>query len=367
MKREKAIRTAVILLLITVFASAVCACHKNNNGNGTADASAVPTEQQGASEAPSVTEPASTPIISSEEPAQSSAPEETAFPVPVESDKPSDPSVTPGPSQSDTPTAVPTEQPTPLPTATPEPDPVTELTWLALDVPVYFDLDFDTRPEKIELKLTNSGNEDSVFTIMVTLGGSGSVLIDSFEADMFYNAAVNNFNTGDNRAEIVVSTGKGVRERTTKLYRINSVSNGFNIYSTEGRIDSINDNSLILRRYADIMGTWECVNSFVLSRDSFSLEKVNRMWTVVPESGRLCTVSNDILIGIYSTGSDNLTAFLTPGEKLYPIATDMESIIDVCLETGENGYITVTVNGNGEFLYSGQPMDNWFSDLDYLN
>ena len=366
MKRDPAAKTAEVMLCIIIAVLSVCACHHNNGGDPSADASASPALTEVVTPSPGETEPAATPVITTEEPDDSSAPDETAFPVPTEPVGSASPSETSGPVVTATPTVVPTEQPTPLPTATPEPDPVTELTWLALDEPVYFDLDFDTRPEKIELKLAEPGNEESVFSIMVTLGGNGTVLIDSFEADAFYNAAVNNFNTGDNRAEIVVSTGKGVRERTTKLYRINASSNGLNIYSLEGRIDSIIDNSILLRRYADIMGTWECVNSFVLSRDSFSLEKVNKMWTVVPESGRLCTVSQDMLIGIYSTGGDNLTAFLTPGEKLFPVATDMESVIDVCLESGENGYISITVNG-GEFLFSGRPMDEWFSDLVYLN
>lgn len=362
MKRTWALKALAVLISIIIAAVSVCACNHNRNESDPVKESDGPAASSVPSDTEMATDAAQTEPVSSDGPSQSGDPEAT--PSPTDPEEGSDP--TAEPTQAPIPTAVPTEAPTPQPTAAPKPDPVTGLTWLSLNEPEYCDLDFDGNNEKIELKLSESGNGESLFSIMVTLDG-GAVLLDSIVADRFICGFINNFNTGDNRVEIGVSIGRGNKERTTKIYKLNTASNGFNICSVDGWVDSVSSDTILLRRYVDLMGTWECANSFVLGRNDFALEKVNNLWTVIPEAGRLCTVSTDILVGIYSSGSENITAFLSAGEKLYPVATDLETIIDICLETGENGYMTITLSSDGDILYSGKNMDSWFFDLSYIN
>lgn len=315
--------------------------------------------------------PGSAPYVVPTVPAQPSVPADmTQTPaVPTQSNSASTPAPTPSPVPTPTPTAEPTgtpaaaNTPTPTPSATPAPDPVTALTWLEPGSSVTCDLDFDFKYETVELNHSVNSAGVNLITLRVKVGKNGKTLEDTFVADSFVSALINNFNSGDNRVEIIVSTLNGVRDEQIRAYRLNERSDGLSICKLSGTVFQIDDNSIRVHRYVDLMGTWDCVAPFSFSYDSFALVQNGTDWDVLRDPGRTCTVAKDLLVGIYSSGNDNLSTFVYEGSLIYPLATDLQSRVDIVLESGAHGFITVTVGPDGRFLYGGVHLDDFFSDL----
>lgn len=359
----------------------------------TADSSTEPFETPSApdeSGEPDETENA--PAGNTDEPAVTAEPGKTA--KPEGSEPPRDtmpptsrtqaPTNAPGPVQpgqntpapTDKPTAAPTNKPTPSPapaatstpkpTATPKPDPVTSLTWMDPDGTYYCDMNFDGKDEKIELYVKDKENGRQSVTVKVTVGGSGKVALDTFEAESYINGLINNFNSGDNRVEIVVCTSESEKDKTVRAYRLNSASSGLLKCTTPGWIESVTGNAIKLHCNLDLLGTWECTASFSFDRESFAFVRVDEKWTVLPVANRWCTVSAMFTAGIYSSGTENQAMFINPGTKLYPVATDYSSIMDLVTDTGMKIYISIEVADGRAVFEGGDSFETCFSDLNYL-
>lgn len=325
-----------------------------------APTSGAPTASASATEPHSDPTPAATQVSGATPTPAAPTPAASADPVPTAVPTASAPSAEP----TGTPSAPAT--PTPPPTPTPVPDPVVTTTWLELGSKVYCDLDFDSKPEQIELNIADNPSGVSLVTLRIIVGKNNKTLEDSFPAETFINALVNNFNSGDNRVEIIVSGRMGERDEQLKAYRLNERSDGLRSCKLEGSLYQIDGNSVRIHRYVDLMGTWDCIASFSFDSENFRLIQNGADWEVLRDHGRVCTLAEDILAGIYSSGSDNLTTFVEAGTRIYPIASDLTSRIDIVLESGAHGFITVTVGEDGRFMYGGTHLDDYFTDLYFL-
>lgn len=290
----------------------------------------------------------------------------TAGPTATPTPKPAE--ATPSPVASPIPTSTPGDPntPTPVPTATPAPDPADAFTQLEPGTPVLFDLDYDGEPEEIVVTRSEGAGLGSIVTISVKVGKNGKTLEDSYRADVVTDAFINNFNSGDHRAEIVVSTQVGSRDRTVKCLKLNSGSNGLVGCSTEGVVTDVSGEAIIIHRYIDLMGTWECSAAFAFSYSDFALEQTSPEWTVIREGDRWCTLSSSVFLGLDSTGGNNEVKWLDSGTMMYPVATDLQSYIDVKLESGASGYLPISVDGSGNILYGEKSISEIFSDLTFI-
>lgn len=270
---------------------------------------------------------------------------------------------TPEPGPTETP-AAPTEiipDETPAPATQPPEQVVTGLVWIDGSRTLKYDLDFDGKPETVEITASSS------VSVKITVGANGKVLSESVSAGRFFSVLINNFNSSDRRAEIIISTGSGNRQRNMLCLRLDSSSNALEKLNVEGKAVAADGDTLTVSRMLDVLGTWECTAAFKFASSGFKLEQQGEFWDVVRSEERWCTVSQEMLIGYYTSGLDNETGFIEPGYRMYPTRTDLNTIIDVTLDTGALGYLPITVGQNGELMYSGNPLTSWFSDLTFIN
>ncbi len=310
-------------------------------------------------------------------PAETAAPSDTVPPEVTETDDPAPdttPEATPAPGDTYSPTATPkptgtvaSPVPSGTPTASPEPTFGDGPIWLSESKPVYFDLDLDGKAEKIEISLKHKTGGTRYCTVKVTLGSDGSVLVDTYEADSFINGLVCDYSYGDKRAELFVSTAVGKRYDTLNCYRINAAGNGLMKCSVDGWLDEVSSGGLYVSKYADIMGTWIVSAEHELDLKSFRFICMDEVWQVKDPSTRWCTLSDDIIVGFYVSGIDNVAGFMEAGSKLRPIATDLVSVVDFISDTEALGYISITMTDSGEAMYNGKTMDHWFGDLIFID
>lgn len=405
MKKISIIKTVALMLCVLFALSSAWACvrHVKDDPKPTADPSALAT--QSSSEDPGATAEASMEPVDTAEPDASEDPDMTADPgatqeaganespaasaAPAKTDAPSNtaqPSAgqtesdaTPAPSQpsATTPASTPTPKPTatpltpatptPKPTNTPKPDPVTELTWMQPENTYYCDMDFDGKDEKIELNIKEKSDGKKSMTVKVTVGKSGNVLLDTFDIDSYVKGLINNFNTGDKRVEIALSTLTGTRDHVTRCYCLNDKSTGLLKSSQKGYIETVIGNKVNIHRYLDLFGTWECTAMFSFAADKFSFEMMDADWIVVPDSNRWCTVSEPFYAGVYSNGMENLAMLIDVGTKLYPTATDYRTRIDFTTDTGTKCYISIEIDPHDRAVFEGgDSFSDCFSDLTYM-
>lgn len=346
-----ALLCAVIILL-----SVLCGCAGKNGcaPSGTDDPTALNTDDPSTAVPTRETDQTNAPTVS---------PDETEIPAETASVNTEIPGFTPFPDETPTPGNPDTPAPaTPVPTVPPSDETLTGTVWLDSFCSVLYDLDLDGKPERIEIKKIASG-----VSLEVTVGAGGQKLMEELTADSLLSAVISDFNRGDSRAELIVSVLTGTRGHKLYCFRLNGASNGFETCSIDGRAESVDGDSLTVCRMLDVMGTWDCTALFVFSNSRFELNKPSQLWTVKRTEERWCTVSRDMLVGLYTTGLDNETTFLEPGYRLYPTSTDMESIINLTLDTGAHGYLTITIGPNGRPLISGSDLTEWFSDLTFIN
>lgn len=370
----------VLTALFILSLLCTCACIKFDSPQS---AEATPTNAA-ATEQPSVSEAAETPATAAPDVIPSpDAPAVTPVPFATPSPAATSSAVqTPAPSggASPTPVATPTattSAPTPTPTQSqpgvtpaPTPEPVAEtgLVWFDDSAPVYYDLDLDGKADKVDIDLIPISSYSYSCVLRVTVGASGKELMNSFTTEYFTKALINNFNSSDGRAEIIICGGTGNKGQTTRAYRLNSDSNGIDSVSVPGWIETVNGNSIEFGRYIDILGTWSCSATFAFAREGFALVQQGTEWHVHRDSDRWCTVSDEFLIELFLNNSnENYASFLYPGDKIYPTATDLSSYIRFTADTGDNGSINITVDGSGNVMINGDPVDNWFSDLQYID
>ena len=354
MKKTAGLLAAISLILVISMFFTGCSCSGTvdpTDPENTSDPSAMITDNPGGTDAAS--DPTKAP---------SSDPAGTADPAAFDPNNSGDPANTNDPAVN-TPapgdTAAPAQN-TPIPTMPPTDEPLTGTVWLECPCSVLYDLDLDGRPEKIELGM--SGRD---LTVSVTTGSGNMTYSERVTADSFLSAVVSDFNKEDGRAELVVSTLNGRRGHKLLALRLNKSSDGLDSCSADGWIESIDEGSIVIGRKIDIMGTWDCAAAFELSKNSFEFVMTDELWTVKRPEERWCTVSQDMLVGLYTTGPDNETTFLEPGYRMYPTSTDLSGIINVTLDTGAHGYLSVTFGQNGRPMYSGLDLTEWFSDLTF--
>lgn len=199
------------------------------------------------------------------------------------------------------------------------------------------------------------------------MGSNGKELSDSFVTEYFTKAFINDFNSGDKRAEIVLCCGKGNRGQVTKGYRLNSSSSELGRDSVPGWVENVSGNGFVMGRYVDIMGTWACTSTFGFSRSDFAFSQQGSVWEIHRDADRWCTVSEGFLVALYvNSSSENYAGYLYPGDRIYPTATDLRTYIDFVSDLEDRGCINITKDSGGEFLINGRPMGDWFSDLSYL-
>lgn len=398
MKANSSLRL-VAVIIITVFA--VCSlfgCGGSENNGGpettgepqaivTETTSAEPTAAPEASGQP-IPDESDAPVYpvetnapaGSEQPAASEqpGPDESVAPVfPVETAAPAgsdQPAVTPSPTFTAAPTVIPaTDDPfippedTPEPTSVPLPDPVMELTYIEFGREYFCDMDFDGKPDRIEVAVFTRDDASKQCSVKITLGSSGVTLMDSFVMDKYINGVINNFNTGDNRAELMLSIAIGTRDDEIRSYRINREGTGLLISLTEGWIDSVVGNNVSVAKYVDLMGTWECSCLHAFDVNEFELKPVYTEWKVKNEPDRWCTLSEPLLVGFNISGPENYVGFLESGDRLRPVSTDLTGRIDFITDTDVSGYVNVTFGGHSEAYIDGSSMDHWFSDLSFID
>ncbi|MCR5610215.1 MAG: hypothetical protein K6F68_00075 [Clostridiales bacterium] len=312
------------------------------------------------------------PVWVSDTPAITDSPVITVPPTPSET-----PSVTE--ISTETPTAVPTDTPdasptastpdvTPVPTAVPTPAPtaapvtVSGLTWLNVPAKVCCDLNFDGKLDLLELSYSQGR-----IILSVTVGKNGKNITVSKEADGIISAFVNDFGASGSRYEIVVSAAKGTRNEFILCARLNGLSSDLDTCLVDGWVDGIIDDKIKVARKIDVIGTWTCTSEFRFTSSGFSLDQVERYWNVVPEEGRWCTLSQQMFINYYTSGLENEMGFIYPGYRLVPVGTDLETKIDLRLDTMADAFISITVSSDGKLLYEGKEMSEYFSDLTFIN
>ena len=388
-------KPVAILLIILIAVTAICGCSHGKDKDPKPSAAPDTTANAGedSSEDPSLTEDPSaagyTPHPEGFTPEPGSTEDNTTTdPDATQGAATDSPNATPRPGESEAPhqsaspnTSVPTTSPvntaspvqpaapSPVPTDTPKPDPITALTNIAPGKEYSCDLDFDGKTEKISLGVKEREEGKKLLTLMVTLGNSGTVLVDSFYMERYYDGVINNFNTGDNRVEIVISTGAGARDEQIRCYRLDKASEALLIYTFGGRMESVGTDSISVAMYADLMGTWICTNELAFSYDEFALSPLNTEWFVRNEPNRWCTVSAPLFVGFYSSGNDNEFGYLQDGlgaDRIYPVSTDLVSRIDFLTDSNVRGFIDVTFDENHTAFYDHMTMDNWFSDLSFI-
>ncbi len=350
-KLNKTLLAAIAALLAAVMFFGGCSCNNTGDPSNTSDPSALNTGDPGNTGNDNTGTPSGGPDASALPPDQT--PDGSFGPgnTPAPGDNTPAPGVTPVPVQN-----------SPIPTTPPTNDTLTGTVWLECPCSVLYDLDFDGRPEQIEIKM--SGRD---ITVSVTTGSGLKTYADHVTADRFLAAVISDFNKGDGRAELVVSTLTGNRGHRLRCLRLNAASDGFDGHTAPGWIESVTDEGIVLGRMLDVMGTWDCIAAFAFDENSFELVMTDELWTVKRTTDRWCTVSVDLLVGLYTTGLDNETTFLDPGYRVYPTSTDMERVINLTLDTGAHGYVTITIGADGRPLLSGMDMTEWFSDLTFVH
>ncbi len=373
MRHNILLKRISLLLAASMLLAALCACSCAGQVDGeihpTQSAGAEPTAQAGA-DATETADASDNPNYTQNPNATPSADvTPSASVAPTVSDTPSASTVAGG-----TPTPTPVgitqnpNQPQVTPTPTPIPDPAVGMTWFDDSSPVWCDMDFDGHTEKIEIELVRLYSYTYTCYVRVTVGATGNTLSASFVTESFSSALLNNFNTGDGRVELLVCCSRGATEFSIHSYRLNANSDGFESAYTDGWIESAADNTVVVGRYQNILGTWACTASFAFSTAVFNLVQTGAEWTVYNDADRWCTVSQDMLVEFFvASGSDNVAGFIYVGERLFPTSTDMRTYIQFSLEDGRAGSITITLDAYGNILINSQNPNNWFSDLEYLD
>ncbi len=194
------------------------------------------------------------------------------------------------------------------------------------------------------------------------------MLKDTFTAEYFTKALINNFNTGDNRVEIVVSTGTGNRGQVIRAYRLNAASTALMSTKLDGWIETVGANSIEVGRYIDLLGTWGCTADFAFAASGFTLTQQSEAWQVHRDSERWCTVSKELIVELLTNSqTENCAGFLYYGDLIYPVETDLASYITFVSDLDETGNIEITVAAGGALLINGTPVDDWFLDLTYID
>ena len=371
--------TAAITVLLIAAMLWLCACNNSGSENNPGGDDVVVVHVSEDNNIPAVTPDA--PAVQTEATATGDVYTEdpNATPGPDDTEEPSseDPTASPDnseslPSGTDAdPTAAVTPvsgQETPAPTSSGQPDPYVAPLWFDDSAAVDYDMDFDGKNEKVEITLTPRSGYTYTCTVKVTVGASGKELTDTFSTEYFTKALLNNFNSGDGRAELLVCCGSGNRGQITKAYRLNANSNGLNSFGVNGWVETLKGSAIELGRYMDVLGTWACSADFEFSRADFSLVQTSADWTVHrDDENRWCTVSKTLIVElIINNGSENYAGFLSYGDRIYPTATDMSTYIKFVSDLEDIGSITVTTGSNGTLLINGESADNWFKDLEYL-
>ena len=371
--RFSALCLAAVLLLFC------CACRgSGNNGADPTEPAEIdvlaPTEggipADGTKE-PVVTENTATESAPTEqntdEPSEDPSESPDASVEPTEgTEAPTEIAATPTPTTA-IPTPIVSGQPTTAPTPTTVPDPSAAPLWFDDSAAVNYDMDFDGKPETVRIELTHQSGYSYNCKVSVKVGSTGTVITDSFTTEYFTKALLNNFNSGDGRAELLVSCGTGNRGQITKIYRLNANSTALQSIATNGWVETLGDNAIELGRYIDVLGTWACSCSFGFSTGDFSLRQISEAWQVHRDSNRWCTLSQSLLVEIFvNNANENYAGFLYYGDRIYPTETDLRSYIKFVSDLGDRGSITVTAGSNGTLLINGESPDHWFSDLQYI-
>lgn len=375
MKKQTAARLISIITVIIMITALFASCGRRPIYDDPTK-SAVPTAAATEKDALTTEEPRGTEASEPDGTSDPSVTPDGASPAPTDpadqSHRPPDtdgPDATePGHDTSPEPTAEPgvTDVPTETPKPADQPAPVSGPLWIYSSKKIFSDLDFDGSPERIDFAVI-PGATGVKCSVEVTVGKNGAVIRDEFTIKRFLKAYLNDFNKGDGRAELLVSVAAGTCDHFVRCYRLNADSSAFVRYAADGWLETASAGSVVIGRYYDLMGTWKCTAEHVLSRSGFVLEKTSEMWEVVREDGRWCTVADELIVGIYTSGGNNESVYLDRGDVLYPVSTDLEGIINVRLESGADGYIVVTFGQDGKPLMNGVPMDELFSDLTYIN
>lgn len=362
------IKKVLSFALAALFACCACACVHSPNG-GPADPDVIDVL------APTDAALSALPVQPTDPGVTETAPANTGEVdlTPEPSDEPTE-EATETPAPSETASAEPTPAPTAQGGATPTPytvvpDPYAAPIWFDDSAPVTYDLDFDGKPDKIRIEMKQQSGYNYTCTVTVTLGSNGKEIKDSFATEYFTKALVNNFNSGDHRAELLVSCGTGNRGQVTKIYRLNPGCTALMSISTNGWVETLaNDgNSFELGRYIDVLGTWACSCRFGFAASDLSLVQQDTAWMIHRDSDRWCTVSDTLLVEILiPNSSENYAGFLYYGDKIFPTESDLKTYIKFEADYGDIGTITVSVGGNGDLLINGQSPDSWFSDLTYI-
>ena len=227
-------------------------------------------------------------------------------------------------------------------------------------------MDHDGSAERIEFTV-NGGNGGVKCRLDITVGGTCIVLSDEVTVDRFLKGLLNDFNPDDGRTELLISVCRGTREFEMISYRLDDNSSALSRSVFPGWIETAHGNIIEVGRYYDIMGTWACTAEHTFSNKGSKLEQVSDLWLVKPEEGRWCTVANDLIVGLYTSGPNNESAYLTRGDILFPVSTDLSSIINIELESGAQGYMVVSFDSDGRPSLGGSSIDELFTDLTYIN
>lgn len=241
------------------------------------------------------------------------------------------------------------------------------------------DLDGDGAPESIQLKL--EGAEGEEYIALYLFGADGSFysydifalyLLGAWTADLdgdglmelmvecdYYSDdyAVFCFNYSEDAGMTVTQFTGLDRFETTDAY----TDAGY------GRITAVDGNRITLLGSQDVLGTWMAERDFLLENGKFELQDGLFRFVTTEEDWEYRPLMPQI--GLDVTLEDGSWARIGAGEKMLPIASDLNSIVHLITEDGFVCSLEIernTETGWG-YLINGEPDEEIFEYIPYAD
>ena len=243
----------------------------------------------------------------------------------------------------------------------------------------YIDLDGDGADESIQLKL--EGVEGEEYIALYLFGADGSFysydifalyLLDVWAADL----------DGDGRTELMVECDYYSDDYATFCFNYTedegmTITQFTGIDRTEiaddytdggyGKITKVDGGCITLTGSQDVLGTWMASRDFLLENGRFELQDGLFMMETNEEDWEYRPLIPQT--GLKVTMEDGSRAQIGAGEKLLPVASDLQSIVYLVTEDG--AVCSVDIARNEEtgwgFLIDGVPDEEIFEYIPYAD
>ncbi|MBR3381698.1 MAG: PT domain-containing protein [Clostridia bacterium] len=243
--------------------------------------------------------------------------------------------------------------------------------------PVEFDLDFDGKPDTIELVDNGStGNSERArtYTVYVTLGSDpeNRILLDAFEDIESCALRVLDCDTGDERLDLLFNAFGAQLSEIVVAWRIND-EGSFSAFPI-GRMAIIVTDST---EAFDAHGSFDATLGIPIATrtEIFDTQYLPARMTLTDEGFRLIgpfqyaepsehnhgwrELKRDMEVLKLYNGRADEEITLPAGTKFAPVSTDMWSWVDIRLEDGSAYRVEIEVRGGFEVFINGLPQDEF--------